>query len=58
MSAGGEAGSVTGGKEEVDTPRVLEKNRVFERILPDDKWTSRGRSGFVGIQQTGAERML
>jgi hypothetical protein len=49
VSAGGEAGSVTGGKEEVDTPRVLEKNRVFERILPDDKWTSRGRSGFVGV---------
>jgi hypothetical protein len=30
--------------------------RVFERILHDDKWTSRGRSCFIGIQQSGTKR--
>jgi len=32
--------------------------RVFERILHDDKWTSRGRSCFIGIQQSGTRRAV
>ena len=32
--------------------------RVFERILHDDKWTSLGRSCFIGIQQSETERTV